>query len=1534
MQHFFATLAVFSALASPPVQGSQPRHSRLNLAHGLSQSTVLDVVQSTQGFLFFGTFDGLNRYDGKSMVVYRQQNGNPESLPDNVITLLQPAPDGNLLVVTSEGFGHFNPTRDRYQEIHLQGEVQAIAEAPDGSYWIATATLVTSLKISVGQGDQVRAELGEPFDLGTKKINDIAVDQEGKVWVASDRGLIWFSPATGRFDYLHPQPEQPMETESNHISFLFLDDGGMVRLGTRTGKLYRFNTVSQDFQNETAGALEPGHIPVSGLCDNRGKLWVGTKENGLYIQGRNGFIRHGHQPDSNAGAVKALFLDHEGTMWMGTRDDGLHFFSLVHRRFQHFGKGPGGLSNNSVLGILEDEDGDIWVGTSGGGVNRIHHGFGRIERYLTTAPQALAGNSQPMDRITVNSIFMDSDKEIWLGTDHGLARFVRKENRFEWVKKDKSGKPFGEVSVMAQNGSDPLWVGTRNGALYYDPGENLILTHLKSSTGALDEWQVKAIHIQGDDSIWFGGYGGLDYYQPQTGTWQHYRADPQNPGNLSHDTVNDIYMDQLGRLWIATSYGLNRFDPRNQSFQVWTRDDGLAHNLVYCILEDANKDLWLSTNRGLSRFDPVTEEFHNYDVEDGLQGNEFNVYSAAKSRDGLLYFGGINGLNRFDPLNLEINEHSPKIVITDFLVSDPRQTDEKPNSRLKDWNGKDPLVLGHRDKEMIFQFRALSFAAPQKNHYKVRLEGFEPNWKVPSNNQAEYTNLDPGKYTFRVTGSNNDGKGKLQAALPFVVLPAPWFTWWAWSIYTLIAATAFVLFWRRQHHHLAREREIVSRLKEVDRLKDDFLANTSHELRTPLHGVIGLAESLIAGSADQLPPQSLEQIRLIANSGKRLSTLVDDLLDYASLKNRGIQLEPKPLLLKPLVDAVLALNRPQAQDRGLRLNNQLSDNLPPVFADENRLLQILHNLIGNGVKFTISGDVSVAAEVVDQRMEIRVTDTGPGILDTEKDQIFHMFQRGSAATNQVTGTGLGLTVTRYLIQLHGGDIQVTSTPGEGSTFGFTLPLATEKASPATAPAIKPGKRSVLETPQAESTHDPAPKDEKGAPHILIVDDEPINRQVLRNYLALEGYRISETSHGKGALAFLEKQDVDLILLDIMMPDLSGYEVCRLIREKRDAQSLPIIFLTARAGEQDLSQGFQAGANDYLTKPVGHNELNHRVDTLLKLADAHHKLVAEHHYLVEEISLVHRFDRIVSKSPAYAKVLQRIERVAPSNATVLITGETGTGKELLAQAVHDLSPRDKQPLIKVNCAALPAELIESELFGHERGAFTGATGRKRGRFEMAHGGTLFLDEIGEMPLALQPKLLRVLTDGRFERVGGNHSLAADFRLVAATNRDLKQEVAEGRFREDLFFRLNVVPVANLPLRERADDIPLLTRHFIEKFDRKGRIKTVQAGVLARLQAYEWPGNVRELANVVERAVILSDKNHLDLTDWSPLKKDSRPPAQASLAAIEKEHILRVLELTHWRIRGKNGTAEVLDLKPTTLEARMKKLGIERPGKTPK
>jgi PAS domain S-box-containing protein len=332
-----------------------------------------------------------------------------------------------------------------------------------------------------------------------------------------------------------------------------------------------------------------------------------------------------------------------------------------------------------------------------------------------------------------------------------------------------------------------------------------------------------------------------------------------------------------------------------------------------------------------------------------------------------------------------------------------------------------------------------------------------------------------------------------------------------------------------------------------------------------------------------------------------------------------------------------------------------------------------------------------------------------------------------------------------------------------------------------------------------------------------------------------------------------------------------------------------------------------------------------------------RLQQQNTYLQEEIKAAHNFDEIVGRSPALVSVLQRVSKVAGTDSTVLIAGETGTGKELIARAVHSASPRKGKPLIKLNCAALPTGLVESELFGHEKGAFTGATARKPGRFELADGGTLFLDEVGELPLDAQAKLLRVLQEREFERVGGTAPVKVDVRLIAATNRDLPVQVREGKFREDLFYRLNVFPVRLPALRDRRDDIPLLVRFFATKFaGRMGkRIETVGAGTLELLTAYPWPGNIRELENVLERAVILADGPELEIdpealaVPAAGADSGASDPGGKSLFAVEKEHILSVLRQANWVIEGPNGAAKVLVMHPNTLRSRLKKLGIARP-----
>ncbi|MGH2708620.1 MAG: sigma-54 interaction domain-containing protein, partial [Actinomycetota bacterium] len=321
------------------------------------------------------------------------------------------------------------------------------------------------------------------------------------------------------------------------------------------------------------------------------------------------------------------------------------------------------------------------------------------------------------------------------------------------------------------------------------------------------------------------------------------------------------------------------------------------------------------------------------------------------------------------------------------------------------------------------------------------------------------------------------------------------------------------------------------------------------------------------------------------------------------------------------------------------------------------------------------------------------------------------------------------------------------------------------------------------------------------------------------------------------------------------------------------------------------------------------------------------------YLLEEVKQQQGFEEIVGRSPVLQRVLRQVEQVAPTDTTVLITGETGTGKELIARAIHNLSARKDRPMVTVNCGAISAGLVESELFGHEKGAFTGAVGRKVGRFELATGGTIFLDEIGDLSLDLQVKLLRVLQEGELERVGGTRTIEVDVRVIAATHKNLEAAVEEGNFRADLFYRLNVFPIRTPALRERREDIPALVRYFVMKYASKmgKRIDTVPKSALDTLTGYAWPGNIRELANILERSVIISQGSTLELGEWIGLPVEPIPAQrEATLHELTRLRIIEALEETGWRVSGPRGAAQLLGLKPTTLEAKMKRLGITRPG----
>jgi DNA-binding NtrC family response regulator len=440
-------------------------------------------------------------------------------------------------------------------------------------------------------------------------------------------------------------------------------------------------------------------------------------------------------------------------------------------------------------------------------------------------------------------------------------------------------------------------------------------------------------------------------------------------------------------------------------------------------------------------------------------------------------------------------------------------------------------------------------------------------------------------------------------------------------------------------------------------------------------------------------------------------------------------------------------------------------------------------------------------------------------------------------------------------------------------------------------------------------------------HILVVDDEAEFREALQELLSREGYNVQQASGGKEALNMLSQSSIDLIITDMFMPEMKGIELLKKVKESHE--EIPVLMITGHTKIEDAVEAIKLGAEDYLAKPFDKVELF----TIVKRLHENRIFKNKSEILKQEV-LRKTIPSVVGESREIRRVLKEVQSVAPSDASVLIQGESGTGKELVAKAIHTLSNRKQEPFIAINAAAVPKDLLESEFFGYEKGAFSGATDRKYGLFEIANEGSLFLDEIAEMPLDLQSKLLRTVETKKLRRLGGTQEISVDFRIISATNRNLKQEIKEKRFREDLYFRLSTFCINVPPLRERKEDIALIAIHFLK--NRNYQHLALEPDVVKALQLYEWPGNVRELENAMERAVLLSGNQPLRLKVFPAeiqelYKRRSRPESisHATLEEIEKEHILKVYEACG---SDKVSTAKTLGIGLKTLYRKLKQYGI--------
>jgi signal transduction histidine kinase len=1271
------------------------------------------IVESPEGLLYVGNNDGVLEYDGVSWRLIPVAN-------HSVVRSLAVDADGRIVVGATDELGYLAPDelgRTRYVSLldHVPPDDRAFA-----AVWHVVATsgevyfqCLNRLFRWDGREMKVwRSETDFVYSFAAEETLYVLQDPAG--WMRVDGDSLAEVPGDETFHRrlvtaVAPLDEAPQDgAPQDRTSHLFVSEEGEVfrcAIGGPAGaSCTAFSPGADDllaaFETYRATTL-PGGI-----------LAVGTVRGGLVLLDRDGRLLRVLDEASGLRdqSVTYPYLDRRGGLWL-CLNNGLARVE-IGAALSYYDKTMG--LRGSVLAVARHR-GRLYAATSLG-VFRLQPAAGGTEPRFTAlaaptvrcwtllpTPQGLLATCRDGvydidagERIaTFGAPVLAVSRSgrdpalLYLGLAGGLARLRLQDGR--WADAGTVDGVHESVHSIAEDADGNLWLGTRNeGVLKVEPAAEdpeaagpPVVTRFGAEHG-LPLGQIRTQTVAGRVVL----FSPAGVFRPADGAGGGVRLvpDPAFDGFQPARSRRAFSLDEddRGRVWIGAGEASAVGIPRPDGTYAWqsTALRQVPVTDVYVVRSEAAGATWVGGPHGLIRLDPVR-------ALEPPAGFPVWIRRITTAADSLLYDG------RRDP-----------------AVAAPGD----PGA----------ATWPYRDNVLRFVFAAPRYAAAEGTWYRTRLDGLDDDWSPWSRETLkDYNNLWEGWYVFRVQARDVAGSLSQEDGFAFRILP-PWYrTWWAYGLYA-VALLAAILAWVRSHRReLEQERRISHRLREVDKLKDEFLANTSHELRTPLYGITGLAESLIDGATGELPEATKANLGMLVASARRLTALIDDILDFSKLEHDSLEVDLKPVDLHSVVDLVLALSRPLVGAKPLELNNAVAADLPAVLADENRLQQILHNLVGNAIKFTEAGEVEVAAAERDGRVLVRVRDTGIGIPEGQQERIFEAFAQADASIErQFGGTGLGLAVSRRLIDLHGGSLGVESAPGKGATFFFDLEVCRRPAAVAVRPRAVRAPVFAAAPPPALEPADEARIASAGGARLMVVDDEPVIRQVVTNQLTAHGYRVTAAAGGEEALRLLEEHSVDLVILDVMMPRLSGFEVCRRLRQRHSLDELPVIFLTARSRAEDLVVGMAAGANDYLPKPVSKSELLARVQTHLALLSVNRQLaglVAERtSQLAERERLLFERERLIGQLEARNAELARFNYSVTHdlrnplttirNFIGVLEQDVAAGDE--SRLHHDLRHIDQaaaklhllledlQEYSKVEQVAMPCEEVEvAGLVGH-------------------------------------------------------------------------------------------------------------------------------------------------------------------------------------------------------------------------------------------
>lgn len=1228
LKYFF--IIIFSSLLSIDSMAEERYLNFMNLSSrdGLSSNIVNIILKDRYGFMWFGTDDGLNKFDGKEFKIYKHNSEDPSTIPTNEIVDLHEDRKGNLWIATAEGLVLYDRKTDSFKKFEESTRMVLTAIHSDqlGNIWLTGFNGILIFNPETGQFSELPLISERDKHLASFPMVRLFRDCKGRMWLASSNGLLRYIPEKKAFkQYIHSIAEIN-SLSNNAVKAIYEDKEGSLWVGTDGGGVSRLLANEKGFKNYSYSATDQNtlssNLVYSLSGDVNGKIWIGTEEGLNILDSKTGKVLRvegsGRDNFSMVGnSVKNILVDDEGISWVATfrgginkYDKNLPFFNLKQSNtYDKFG-----LSAPVVTSFAEAIDGNIYVGTDGGGLNAFDIQTGVFHKV------PLVGGFNELAILSMEKV----GSEIWIGTFlNGLFILDTKTGISRHIK--KGNEPYNisstDIFSIKKDSRGNVWIGTNGqGVARYD-SDNKVFHHF-----AFNRQEGKNINLNGyirvieEDSegkIWIGSNGeGIAVYDPISGYVKNLN---RMNSKLPNSSITTIHPAKGGGVWIGTrGGGLTFYNAEDGVMTTYSEKDGLANGVIYKILEDSKGKIWISTNHGISSLDLRTKKFKNYSYYNGIQRGTFVLGAGLKLADGSLFFGGTNGFNYFNPLQLNVDRKIPKLLLTDLKVSNQSVIPSEDAQINKHIGIAKEINLNYK-QNFSLSFIALNYTSPQENRYFYKLENFDQDWNdVGSSNTAVYTNLDPGEYIFKVKASSESGEWNTpEVSIKVYVHPPFWLTYYAYAFYILLA-TLILLYIRyrgiqklkakflieqekiKVKQLIEQERREAERVHEFDQLKIKFLTNISHEFRTPI--------SLIMGPVEQLLQQEMasnsNQLKMIRRNAKRLLNLVNQLLDFRNIR----QHEQK---LNATVGDFIAFSRDVAEsfkdlaDRK-QINFEFRSSVKFYFAnfDHDKLERVLFNLLSNAFKFTLKGGEVIFK--VDQLigstgLKVTLSDTGIGMDESVKEKIFDRFfqnEADPAILNQ--GSGIGLSITKEFVRMHEGTIEVESIAGKGSVFTIHFPFQKVEDTLILEEDAIVSEKKIAEENSFESEDKIIAEARK--PVILLVEDNEDFRFYLKDNLQHD-YQVVEADNGRDGWQKILSSHPDIVVSDISMPYMSGIELCRKIKADKRTNHTPVLLLTALTGEEDQLLGLETGANDYMMKPFNFDILNVKIRNLLTLNES-------------------------------------------------------------------------------------------------------------------------------------------------------------------------------------------------------------------------------------------------------------------------------------------------------------------------------------------